>query len=186
MAGGSSSTAAAELADCARPVTLIAHPHTLAPAHTFLDGSLPSCLSHPVVSAVLLFSSPATNKRTKGGAGLGQVRGHSTWPAAIGEQGNSRPVAIWKVPLAQREGTIPCDKGQPSCPLTNPLSQQRSLQQLNKHLQSLRLGGEERPTWVLMRDRPRLLSRSRLLFSTSRPSSLPDHQHQLADRITRR
>lgn len=58
---------------------------------------------------------------------LGQVRGYSPWPAAIGEQGISRPLAIWNVLLAQMEGAMSCGKGQLFAYLQTQFSQWRCL-----------------------------------------------------------
>lgn len=58
---------------------------------------------------------------------LGQMKGYSTWPAAIGEQGITKPLAIWNVLLAQMEGAMPCGKEPPFACLQTHFSQRRRL-----------------------------------------------------------
>lgn len=85
-----------------------------------------------------LCSPPPPQQRTrerKGEQSLGEVRGCSPGPAATGEQGDSRPLAIRDVPLAT-----------PLAHLQTQLSQHRSLKQLTKNLPSSRVGGGETDT----------------------------------------
>lgn len=55
------------------------------------------------------------------------------WPAASGEKGNSGPLTIWKVPLAQMKGAIPGGRGQPSTHSQTQFSWRRSLSNSSTH-----------------------------------------------------
>lgn len=68
--------------------------------------------------------------REQVGAAVGPGERPLPWPAASGEKGNSGPLTIWKVPLAQMKGAIPGGRGQPSTHSQTQFSWRRSLQQL--------------------------------------------------------
>lgn len=132
--------------------------------------------------AALLFFSPEKTKGTKRGAEVGTGERLLTLASSYRWTSNLQAPSNLECSLGTDGRGNAMWQGTTSCLLTNPvLSVEMSIA---IHQESSRFEAWRwwEPNMVLMRDRPH--SSLCLFPSTSHLSSLPDHQRQLAERIT--